>query len=273
MSINDLHKITSSFQPTEPMPVLFVGHGNPMNAIAENEFTRGWQETANTLPKPAAILCISAHWETNGTFVTAMEKPKTIHDFYGFPQELFDVRYPAPGSPDLAIETKKNIHSTDVKIDKEWGFDHGCWSVIKRMYPRADIPIIEMSLDHSKQAQWHYELGKELLSLRSKGILIIGSGNMVHNLRMADWEHENGFDWALEANESIKNHILQGDHKILTNYRTLGKEMQLAVPTPEHYLPLLYTLALRDERDTISFFNDKAVMGSISMTCVKIEEG
>jgi 4,5-DOPA dioxygenase extradiol len=271
MQFNKFKSLTDPIGSTEKMPVLFVGHGSPMNAIEQNEFTNSWQTLSHALPKPVAILCISAHWETKGTFVTAMEKPQTIHDFGGFPQALFDVQYPAPGSPGLAKEAKSIITTGTVGLDEKWGLDHGAWSVIKVMYPDADIPVIQMSLDYYQNPQYHYDLAKELISLRQKGVLIIGSGNMVHNLRILDWNKpDQGFDWALEANTKFKNLIVSGDHKQLINYKNLGREVELAVPTPEHYLPLLYSLALKGEKDEISFFNDKEVMGSISMTSVRI---
>jgi len=276
MDIKDLPKITGSFGNTDQMPVLFVGHGSPMNAIEENEFVQGWRAVGKTLPKPNAILCISAHWETKGTWLTAMEKPRTIHDFGGFPQELFDVQYPAPGDPELAKETRNIIKKTGTSLDEQWGLDHGCWSVLKRMYPLADIPVIEMSLDYSQPAQYHYELARELLPLRKKGILIIGSGNMVHNLRLVDWDKVSepgfGYDWAIEASEKMKKHILSNDHQSLINYREQGKAFNLAIPTPEHFLPLLYALALKEANDSIGLFNDKPVMGSLTMTSLKINQ-
>jgi len=263
-----------SFDEKQRMPVLFVGHGNPMYAIEENEFTQSWKILGETLLRPKAILCISAHWETNGTFVTAMPHPPTIHDFGGFPKELFAVEYPAPGSPELAYETKKTITKSTIELDQKWGLDHGSWSVIKNMYPNADIPVVQMSLDYNKSPKYHYELAQELDFLRNKGVLIIGSGNLVHNLRMVAWhkmnEPEFGYDWALQANETFKNLILEKNHQALCNYITLGKEVQMAIPSPDHFLPLLYVLALQKENEAISFFNDKAVMGSLTMTSVKI---
>lgn len=273
MKLSELNKTASLFNSTEKMPVLFLGHGSPMNAIEENEFVTGFRKIGSEIPKPNAVLCISAHWETRGTFVTAMEKPMTIHDFGGFPQKLFDVQYPAPGNPELARETKTLIKKTEVGLDDKWGLDHGAWSVIKHLYPNADIPVIQMSLDYYQSPQYHYELAQELKSLREKGVLIVGSGNMVHNLGMVEWNRLNeiyGFDWALEANEKMKQFILKDDHKSLINYNHLGKPFQLAVPSPEHYLPLLYTLALKEESEQISFFNDKAVAGALTMTSLKI---
>jgi 4,5-DOPA dioxygenase extradiol len=274
MKLNVLSQITEAMSPTVKMPVLFLGHGSPMNAIEENEFVTGFRDIAKQIPKPTAILCISAHWETKGTFVTAMQNPPTIHDFGGFPKELFEVQYPAPGSPELAKETKALVQKIEVGLDDKWGLDHGAWSVIKHLYPNADIPVIQMSLDYNQTPQFHYELAREIKSLREKGVLIIGSGNMVHNLRMLAWDKLNspeyGFDWAIEANEKMKKFILNGNHKELINFRSHGKAFDLAIPTPEHYLPLLYTLALKEEKDALSLFNDKAVAGSITMTSVKI---
>jgi 4,5-DOPA dioxygenase extradiol len=271
MNLNKFKILTDPFENTDTFPVLFVGHGSPMNAIEQNEFTNGWQNVSRSLPKPSAILCISAHWETKGTFVTAMEKPSTIHDFGGFPQQLFDVQYPAPGSPELAAETQNLIEKTAVGLDNSWGLDHGAWSVIKHFFPEADVPVIQLSLDFRQDAQYHYDLGKQLAALRNKGILIVGSGNMVHNLRMIDWQKPDaGFDWAQEANSKFKKLISSNDHQQLINYKKLGREIELSVPSPEHYLPLLYTLALKTDKEEVSFFNDKSVMGSISMTSVKI---
>lgn len=274
MKLNELNKMTAPLSSTDKMPVLFLGHGSPMNAIEENEFVTGFRNVAKEIPKPNAILCVSAHWETRGTMVTAMEHPVTIHDFGGFPKELYDVQYPAPGSPQLAKDTKELVKKAEVKLDEKWGLDHGAWSVIKHLYPKADIPVIQMSLDYYQGPQYHYELAKELASLRNKGVLIIGSGNMVHNLRMVAWDKLNtdnyGYDWALEAREKMKHFILDDDHKALINYSAQGKPFQLSVPTPEHYLPLLYTLALKEKGDEISLFNDKAVGGSLTMTSVKI---
>jgi 4,5-DOPA dioxygenase extradiol len=258
----------------EQMPVLFLGHGSPMNAIEENEFVTGWRNIGKTITTPNAILCISAHWETRGTYVTAMDNPKTIHDFGGFPKELYEVQYTAPGSPELAKETKRIIKKTEVILDENWGLDHGTWSVVRHLYPKADVPVIQLSMDYTKEPRFHYELAKELTALRKKGVLIIGSGNMVHNLGMVDWENINtpgsGYDWAIEANEKFRNCILTNDHKTLIDYRSQGRAVNLAVPTPEHFLPLLYCLALKEGNEEINIFNDKAVAGSLTMTSVKI---
>lgn len=273
MKLEGLNKITERFSSTEKMPVLFLGHGSPMNAIEENEFVKGWRDLGKTITRPKAILCISAHWETNGTFVTAMEKPKTIHDFGGFPDELFAVQYPAPGSPEFAKETKKLITNTTVGLDDKWGLDHGAWSVIRPMFPNADVPVFQLSLDYNKPANYHYELAKQLSSLRNKGVLIIGSGNMVHNLGMIAWDKLNdsyAFDWAIEASTKMKDLILNGDHQPLINFKSQGKAFDLAIPTPDHFLPLLYSLALQEKNEKITLFNDKPVAGSLTMTSIKI---
>ena len=258
----------------EKMPVLFIGHGSPMNAIEDNEFSKRWQQMGKEIPIPKAVVVVSAHWLTKGTLVTAMPNPKTIHDFGGFPQALFDIQYPAPGSPELATEIQKLITNPAVELDHDWGLDHGTWSVVKHMYPDADIPVLQLSIDYYKPAAYHYELAKQLLSLRKKGVLIIGSGNMVHNLRMVAWdklnEPEYGFDWALEMNDIFKNKISNGFHKELIQYEKLHKAATLAIPTPDHYYPLLYILALQTDNDKVEFFNDKAVGGSLTMTSVKI---
>jgi 4,5-DOPA dioxygenase extradiol len=258
------------------MPVLFLGHGSPMNAIEDNEFSGKWEEIGKTLAKPKSILCISAHWETKGTCVTAMQKPATIHDFGGFPQALFNVQYPAPGSLALAEETKDIVKKAEVGLDEKWGLDHGCWSVVRRLYPDAGIPVVQLSLDYYQKPEYHYELAKELSLLRKKEVLIIGSGNMVHNLGMVAWDKLNakeyGYDWAIEANEKMKKFILADDHRQLINFRSHGKAYDLAIPTPEHYLPLLYALALKEEDEKVTLFNDKLVAGSLSMTSLIIDK-
>jgi 4,5-DOPA dioxygenase extradiol len=273
MKLSELNKMTEPFNRTDKMPVLFLGHGSPMNAIEENEFVVGFRNISKEIKKPNAILCVSAHWETKGTWVTAMQQPKTIHDFGGFPQALFDVQYPAPGCPDLAKQTKELVKKTEIGLDEKWGLDHGAWSVIKHLYPNADIPVIQMSLDYNQTPQYHYELAKELSALRNKGVLIVGSGNMVHNLGMVEWSRLNelfAYDWAAEANEKMKKCILNGNHRELINYKAQGKAFNLAIPSAEHYLPLLYTLALKEANENITLFNDKAVAGALTMTSVKI---
>jgi 4,5-DOPA dioxygenase extradiol len=269
--MDEMNKLMDPVKSTAQMPVLFIGHGNPMNAIEDNEFTRSWREIGKSIPEPAVILCISAHWETAGTFVTAMGKPQTIHDFGGFPQELFDVQYPASGSPSMAAEVKKIVHLAQVLPDERWGLDHGCWSVLKQMYPDASIPVVELSLDYRQSPQFHFDLAKELAPLRKKGVLIMGSGNMVHNLRKINWhDPQGGYDWAETANEKMKDFIRKGDHKSLIAYSKTGEEAQLAIPTQEHFLPLLYAITLQEKNETVSLFNDKLVMGSLSMTSILI---
>ncbi|MEQ8470051.1 MAG: 4,5-DOPA dioxygenase extradiol [Marinoscillum sp.] len=261
-------------QRDEKMPVLFMGHGSPMNGIEDNEFTQGWEKMAAEIPVPTAVLCISAHWLTRGTHVTAMNTPRTIHDFGGFPQELFDVQYPAPGDPALAQETAKLIQSTNVGLDHDWGLDHGSWSVVKRMYPEANIPVLQLSIDYHKPPQYHYDLAQELAGLRKRGVLILGSGNMVHNLRMVDWKNmdtpDYGFDWAHTISEKFKANINSRTHKNLIEYSKLGPEADLAIPTPDHYYPMLYSLGLQDEKEEVEIFNDKYVAGSLTMTSLKI---
>lgn len=256
------------------MPVLFIGHGSPMNGIEDNDFSRSWSKYGKEIPQPKAVLVVSAHWLTNGTYVTAMENPKTIHDFGGFPKELFDVQYPAKGSLEVAQNTQKIITSTHVHLDHDWGLDHGTWTVVRHMYPNADIPVLQLSIDYNKPASYHYNLAKELLQLRRKGVLIIGSGNMVHNLRMVAWDKLNAdnyaFDWAQEMNSIFKEKISKGDHQALIAYEKLNKAALLAIPTPDHYYPMLYALALQTSNDKVEFFNDKAVGGSLTMTSVKI---
>lgn len=273
MTLSDLNEYTSSLPSTEELPVLFIGHGSPMNAIENNIYSSKWKQLATEISQPKAVLCVSAHWLTKGTKVTAMSHPKTIHDFGGFPQELFNVQYPAPGSELIAKETAKVITKTQVGLDHDWGLDHGTWSIVKNMYPKANIPVLQLSIDYTKPAQYHYDLAKQLNALRSKGVLIIGSGNMVHNLGMVAWdklnEPEYGYDWAIEINQVFKKHISDGNHKALIEYEKLGRAAQLAIPSNDHYLPLIYTLALKNTKDKITFFNDKVVGGSLTMTSVK----
>ena len=272
MKLNAFTSLSKGFQPTPSMPVLFLGHGSPMNAIEENEFVEGFRKIAAEIERPNAILCISAHWETRGTFVTAMPQPKTIHDFGGFPQALFDVQYPAPGSPALAEELHIASLSQHIALDHSWGLDHGAWRVIKHLFPKADVPVVQLSLDVHMTAQQHYELARELGYLRNKGVLIVGSGNMVHNLGRVAWDRLNevgyAFDWALEASEKMKRCILDQNHAPLIDFRNQGNAFDLAIPTPEHYLPLLYSLGMQSKKDRINLFNDKAVAGALTMTSV-----
>jgi len=254
------------------MPVLFIGHGSPMNGIEDNEFSQSWKKLAASMPVPKAILVVSAHWFTKGTRITAMDFPRTIHDFGGFPKALFDVQYPAPGNPVLAKETASLIKTSAVALDHDWGLDHGTWTLTRHMFPKADIPVLQLSIDYTKGPQYHYDLAKELAALRKKGVLIIGSGNMVHNLGMISWDMINGggYDWAIQMNDTFKKHILSQNHQALIQYEKLGREGGLAIPTPEHYLPLIYTLALQTNKEEAVIFNDKAIGGSLTMTSVRI---
>lgn len=275
-SLKELHKFSEALPSEEKkMPLLFVGHGSPMNAIEDNEFSQRWLAMGKEIPQPKAVLCISAHWLTRGTHVTAMEYPETIHDFGGFPKALFDVQYPAPGNPAFAAEVKELIKSTDVGLNHDWGLDHGTWSITKQMFPEATIPVLQLSIDYAKPAQYHFDLAKELSALRKKGVLIIGSGNMVHNLGMVAWdkinEPEYGFDWAHEMNTVFKKNISERNFSSLLNYESLGAAAKLAIPTPDHYYPMIYSLGLIEKNDDVSFFNDKAVGGSLTMTSFKVE--
>ena len=273
-TLQDLHSKAVNFSTTKVMPAFFFGHGSPMNAIETNEFVTGFIDSVKNVPKPNAIVCISAHWFTRGTKVTAMELPPTIHDFRGFPKALFDVNYPAPGSPSLAEETQQLLHPTSVILDDDWGLDHGTWSVVKHLYPTADVPIIQLSIDYTKLALFHFELAKQLQLLRTKGVLIMGSGNIVHNLQLLDFanfDRDNyGLDWAIEARDVINSYLLDGNYQPLVDYTQQGKAFDLAIPTPDHYLPLLYVLGLQQKGEALALFNDKMVAGSLSMTSVRI---
>jgi len=254
---------------TEKMPVLFVGHGSPMNAIEDNEFSRAWRDAGKALPKPRAILCVSAHWVTRGTLVTAMEQPRMIYDMYGFPKELYEVKYPAPGSPDLAEQVRRIIKKTEVYADQEWGLDHGTWSVLNQMFPEANVPVIQMSLNANLSINDHYEVAKQLKELREEGVLIISSGNIVHNLSMVQFR-DFAYDCATEFDTQVKNWILANDHDPIINFQKQGQAAQLAINSGEHYVPLLYSLALKDDDDKVSFFAEKVWGGSVSMRSVRI---
>lgn len=273
--MNNFKNYTDQFKQREKLqPVFFIGHGSPMNGIEQNIFSKKWQEIGKTIDLPCAVLVVSAHWLTTGTLVTAMSEPKTIHDFGGFPKELFNVQYPAPGSPFLAEETAKLVTSTNVGLDHDWGLDHGTWTVVRHMFPDANVPVLQLSIDYNKPAAYHYNLAKELYELRKRGVMVIGSGNMIHNLRMIDWnnmaEPGFGFDWAKSLNETFKKKILSKDHKDLIEYERLGEAARLAIPTPDHYYPMLYALALMNNTDDVSIFNDEYVGGSLSMTSFRL---
>ena len=271
MNIKSLASLASGFSETGKMPVVFIGHGNPMNAIKNNVFVQGFKTLGKGLPKPQAIVCVSAHWETYGTKITAMESPKTIHDFGGFPETLYQENYPAPGDPSLAKEIVNNPSQFPKKLDYQWGLDHGTWTVAKHLYPKCDVPIVQMSLDRGLSMERHVELARELDFLRYRGVLVIGSGNIVHNLRMVDWnklKEPFGYDWAEEANSKIKDLIISRDLKGLSRVEHSGMEMNLAIPTAEHYLPLLYTMGLAENDEQHYFFNDISIGGSLSMCSV-----
>jgi len=256
------------------MPILFVGHGSPMNAIEDNEFTEGFKKVVAGIEKPKAIVCISAHWFTDGTLDTGMERPKTIHDFYGFPEELYKIEYPAAGNPELAKEIKTILSPTGVGLDNDWGLDHGTWSVLRHMYPEADIPVVQISIDYNQPARYHFNLAKKLSPLREQGILIVGSGNIVHNLGLIDFDNiktrDFGFDWAKKARTFVNECILNENFGPLLDYKNSGQELNLAIPTPEHFLPLIYILGLKEKTEKVEIFNDTLVGGSLSMTSVKI---
>jgi 4,5-DOPA dioxygenase extradiol len=273
-NLRDLNYWANELNSSPLMPLLFLGHGSPMNAIEENEFVTGFKDLAAVLPQPKAILCVSAHWLTMGSKVTAMEMPKTIHDFSGFPKALYEVQYPALGDPGLAAYTQKLLAPELIQLDEHWGLDHGAWSVIKHLYPNADVPVIQLSIDYTKPPIYHFELAKQLKILRKKGVLIIGSGNMVHNLGLVDWanfDKDNyGYDWAIEARSTMNQLLTSGNYQPLINYQDQGLAFKLAIPSPDHYLPLLYTLGLQEKQEEIQLFNDKLMAGSLSMTSVKI---
>lgn len=252
------------------LPVLFIGHGNPMNAIQDNAFTRMLSMMGQTLPKPKAVLCVSAHWMSEGTWVTRMPKPKTIHDFYGFPQPLFDVQYPAPGSPEIADLIRRQVKDPQVIADEEmWGLDHGTWSVLKHMYPKAEIPVLQLSIYMAQPPEYHFQVGQQLGKLRDQGILIVGSGNIVHNLREIDFDDQaKPFDWAIEFDEWVKSRIEKRDFKSLLTQATESKAGKLSIPTADHWYPLLYALGASDEKDELRFEYEGIDHSSISMRCL-----
>ena len=247
------------------MPTIFVGHGSPMNAIEDNDITKGWKEMALGIEKPKVILSVSAHWYTRGTLINDQENPRTIYDMYGFPNALYEHKYDAPGSPETA-EIVRSILEKDLKIDNSWGIDHGTWSVLTHMYPDADIPVLQLSIDMNKDKSFHYEIGERLSSLRDKGVLIIGSGNIVHDLSRVNWKMDKGYDSSYEFDNYIKEKIIEGDHKAVLNHETLGQASKLAFKTPEHFYPLLYVLGASSKDDPIKVYNDLCTLGSISMT-------
>jgi 4,5-DOPA dioxygenase extradiol len=272
MTLNEFTHLTEALLNSPRMPALFVGHGSPMNGIEDTVFARGWKTLGETLPRPAAILAISAHWLTKGTFVHIAEKPKTIHDFWGFPKELYDITYPCPGAPAYAKALQTLVSKTRMETDLDWGIDHGTWIVLHRMFPLANIPVFQMSIDMSKSGQFHYELGRKLAALREKGVLIMGSGNIVHNLGRIDFnEDAKTFDWVEEFDTEAKMLIEKGDHASLINHEALGHAAALAIPTPDHYWPLLYALGLQEKNEAVSFPIEGITHGSISMRSVLIK--
>jgi 4,5-DOPA dioxygenase extradiol len=254
------------------LPAIFFGHGNPMNALDHNAYTRAWSAITAALPRPRAILAISAHWYLPGTHVTAMRQPRTIHDFGGFPRELYEVRYPAPGDPALAARVAELLAPVPVALDEHWGLDHGTWSVLVHAYPDADVPVVQLALDETQPASFHYELGKRLAPLRDEGVLIVGSGNVVHNLHAYAWGRHavEPFDWAVRFEQQARGFLSAGTHEPLVDYESLGRDALLAVPTPEHYLPLLYVAATQQPGDTVTYPVEGGDGGSISMLSVQI---
>ena len=257
---------------TKPLPALFVGHGNPMNALSDNAYTAAWRKIGDSLPRPKAVLSISAHWYVPFTGVTVNDAPRTIHDFGGFPKELFQVQYPAPGAPMLARRIQELLAPLDVKPDGSWGLDHGTWSVLCHVYPGADIPVIQLSIDETKPAAFHYDIGKKLSALRDEGVLIFGSGNLVHNLHTYAWGRHvpEPYDWASRFESKVKDLIRANNCEPLANYETLGPDAELAVPTPEHYLPLLYVLGARRGEDAVTYPVEGVDGGSISMLALQL---
>lgn len=254
------------------MPAIFFGHGNPMNALADNEYTRAWQRIGETTPKPRAVVCISAHWYLPATLLTGMQQPKTIHDFGGFPRQLFEVEYPAPGSRAIATEVQQLLGLDDSALDDEWGLDHGTWSVLCHVYPQADIPVVQLSIDETLPAMAHYEIGRRLAPLRDQGILVMGSGNLVHNLHTYAWGRhvQQPYDWAIRFEAQARQWMLDGNDQPLIAYETLGRDAALAAPTPEHYLPLLYVLGTRQPDERVTFPVEGVDGGSVSMLTVQI---
>ncbi|MFN9520298.1 MAG: 4,5-DOPA dioxygenase extradiol [Bacteroidota bacterium] len=269
--LNTFYETVNQFIPDSAvMPAIFIGHGSPMNAIADNAFTQSLSKLANHIPKPKAILVVSAHWLTRGTYVASTSQPKTIYDFGGFAEELYRIKYPAPGSPDFAELVKNELSSIHAQADSDMGFDHGTWSILRHMYPQADIPTFQLSIDYTKPAEWHYKMAAQLASLRTKGLLIVGSGNIVHNLGMIKWDSNSAkaYDWAIEFDENVKRLLIDTNHTSLIHYTKLGKAAQLAVPTNDHYLPMLYINGVQQKNDAIAFTYEGIDMGSISMLCI-----
>lgn len=268
--LQSFYETVNKYLPDDSaMPAVFIGHGSPMNAIADNAFTQSLSKLASHIPKPKAILVVSAHWLTRGTFISATVKPRTIYDFGGFPEELYHIKYPASGSPDFAELIKNELSSIHAQADSDMGFDHGTWSVLRHMYPQADIPTFQLSIDYTKPAEWHYSIARQLSALRNKGLLIVGSGNIVHNLGMIKWDEDSSkaYDWAIEFDERVKELLMSNNNDMLIHYPKLGKAASLAVPTNDHYLPMMYINGVRQNKDALTFTYEGIDMGSISMRC------
>jgi 4,5-DOPA dioxygenase extradiol len=260
-----------SGQKAQRMPAVFFGHGSPMNTLEQNRYTEAWRKIGKSVPRPTAILAVSAHWYIPGTAVTAMETPETIHDFGGFPQALFEFQYPAPGRPALAQRVRKLLAPLAVRPDDSWGLDHGTWSVLAHAFPQADVPVVQLSIDATQPASFHYDLGRRLAPLRDEGVLIVGSGNVVHNLRMIKWDSAApGYDWAVRFNDQVRDHLERRDHQPLVDYEKMGGDARLSVPTPDHYLPLLYVIGLQDRNEPILLAVDGIQNASISMLTVVV---
>ena len=271
MTLREFARTAELLPHTPTMPAIFVGHGSPMNGIEDNVYSRAWKKLGKDLPIPSAILAISAHWLTEGTFVHVAKKPKTIHDFWGFPKALYDMTYPCPGTPEIVRETKALMKKGEIAEDTDWGIDHGTWIVLHHLYPEANIPVFQLSIDMSKPSQFHYELGAALAPLRQRGVLIMGSGNLVHNLGRIAWDtNAQPFDWALEFDGTAKTLLEKGDHHALIAYEKLGPSSTLSIPTPDHYWPLLYSLGLQGKNEELSFPVEGIAHGSVSMRAVLI---
>jgi 4,5-DOPA dioxygenase extradiol len=272
MQLNDLKNITDNFSASKKMPVLFIGHGHPMNALYDNNFTKSLSKIGNSIEKPNAIMLVSAHWQTKGTFVSVNPKPKTIYDFGGFDERLFNIKYEPEGSPEIAKQIIAEIPNYHIQEDHTMGLDHGAWGILKFLYPKADVPVFQLSIDYSKPAEYHFELAKALKKMREKGVLIIGSGNIVHNLGILDWRNIDAkpFDWATEFDELVKTKLDNQDFNALINYQQFGNLGRMAIPSNDHYLPMIYSLGLADKSEKINYLYEGIQYGSVSMRCFQI---
>ncbi len=272
MDLKNIHTLLNDLPATETLPTVFIGHGSPANVLAHNEFTQSLASLGTSLPVPQAILVVSAHWITKGTFVSVSKKPETIYDFYGFPEEMYKITYPAPGASEWAKKIPSLVQHTKVEIDEKMGLDHGAWTVLRHMYPKANVPVFQLSIDMSKPMEYHYQIGRELRGLRKRGVLILGSGNIVHNLRLVDWRGEdvNAFDWAIEFDEFVKKNLNAGNHQPLLKYDQQGSSARQAVPTNDHYIPMIYILGLQEKNEDLQFTFEGFQYASVSMRCFKI---